>query len=244
MIFILLPIFNESENLKELCSRIDISMQRHGFEYNIIAYNDGSTDATLDILHLLSTSLPIKIIGKMQNEGLGFAFQSLLKEVCQISVSDDDIAVVLDADNSHNPELVYDMVTRLHYGFDVIIASRYLQGSRVVGVTCFRQIMSLGASYLMRILFPIKGVKDYTCGYRAYRVSCLQAALNEYNNLLIEEMGFACMAELLIKLRAMNVLFDEVPLILRYDKKLGESKMDVKKTIIKTLFMLLRLKKI
>lgn len=244
MIYLLLPIFNEAENLPELCMRVHTGMKWHGFDYTIIAYNDGSTDNSLEILQSLIEKFPLHIIGKAKNEGLGFAFFTLIKEVCALSTSDDDIAVVLDADNSHNPELVYAMIMRLRFGFDVVIASRYLPSSRVVGVSSFRQYMSLGASYLMRVLFPIKGVKDYTCGFRAYSLPCLRSAVARYKEHLIEEMGFACMAELLIKLRAMDMLADEVPLILRYDKKLGESKMDVKKTIKRTLLMLARLKKI
>jgi dolichol-phosphate mannosyltransferase len=96
----------------------------------------------------------------------------------------------------------------------------------------------------MRILFPIQGVKDYTCGYRGYRISIIQRALNKLGDRLIEEKGFACMAEMLIKLRTMGVLAVEVPLILRYDQKAGTSKMKIAKTIQRTLLMLLKLKRI
>jgi dolichol-phosphate mannosyltransferase len=243
-IYILLPVYNEELAIEPLLKRIRKGMESRGFLYEVIVYNDGSTDHTLDVLKANKYNVPIRIIGKEQNEGLGFAFSSLLKEVFNVSTDEDDIAIVLDSDNTHNPEHVYEMVNKIKAGFDVVIASRYLKDSRVVGVGFFRQFMSFGASWMMRILFPIKGVKDYTCGYRAYSLECLRKAVEKFRDRLIEEKGFACMAELMIKLRTMNVLAVEVPLVLRYDQKAGKSKMEILKTIRKTLLMLYRLKRI
>lgn len=243
-IYILLPAYNEGKALEPLLKRIKIGMENRSFDYQVIAYNDGSTDNTLDILKQNKHGIPLKIIGKEQNEGLGFAFFSLIREVIKLSFNEEDIAIVLDSDNTHNPEHVYQMVNKIRDGFDVAIASRYLRDSRIIGVTKLRQILSIGASWIMRILFPIKGVRDYTCGYRAYNITCLRKALDKFGDKLVEDKGFACMAELLIKLRSMHILAVEVPLILRYDQKKGESKMEIIKTIKRTLLMLLRLKNI
>lgn len=243
MIYILLPVFNEDVNLEPLFRKIKAGMEHRGLKYHIIAYNDGSTDRSAAILNKSLADYPLRIIGKPENEGLGYAFHSLLKEVVKIS-GDDDIAVVQDSDNSHNPEHIFHMQNKIRDGFDVVIASRYLADSRIVGVSVFRQFLSYAASLLMRVVFPIKGVKDYTCGFRAYRISLLKKASREFGDRLIEEKGFACMAELLIKLRSMNILAVEVPLILRYDLKGGESKMNVIKTVQRTIKMLIRLKKI
>ena len=244
MIYILLPVYNEASNLGMLLSRIKTGMERRKLSYQIIVYNDGSTDNSTEILKNGLRALPLKIIGKEQNEGLGFAFRSLLEEVMKLSASDDDIAVVQDADNSHNPEHIFHMEYKIRDGFDLVIASRYLADSRIVGVTRFRQLLSYCASWMMRILFPVKGVKDYTCGFRAYRVGFLKQAFEKFGDNLIGENGFSCMAELLIKLRRINVLAVEVPLVLRYDQKGGESKMEIFKTVKNTLRMLIRLLRI
>ncbi len=244
MVYILLPIYNEEKSLSILFEKLDKGMQRMKLQYHVIAYNDGSKDKSLDVLNRYKESMPITVIGEESNNGLGAALGALLRKVLDMSLDKEDIAVVLDSDDTHNPEHIHHMINKLRDGFDVVIASRYLLDSRIVGVTIPRQIFSIGASWLMRILFPIKGVKDYTCGYRAYTINCLRKAYEKFGELLIEEKSFACMAELILKLRSMHIIAVEVPIILRYDQKHGKSKMKIFKTIQRTLLMLYRLKKI
>ena len=241
-LYVLLPIFNEVNNLEGLFRRIDAGVTRHHYSYEIIAYDDGSTDGSTELLQSLQASYPLHLIGLRENRGLGAAFKSLIKEVCSRSENEEDIAVVFDADNSHNPEMIDSMIKRIHRGYDVVIASRYLADSRVVGLSAFRQFLSFGASWLMRLAFPIKGVRDYACGYRAYSVGILRRALRRFGDDFVVETGFACMAEFLIKLRAMSCLVVEVPLILRYDQKMSESKIRIARTVLRTLYLLVRLR--
>lgn len=243
MIYPLLPVYNEEQNLDRLFERFQKGIDRSGQEFTLVAYNDGSRDSSLPILQKWAGKLPLHIIGKEENMGLGFALRSLFLHALSDSQSDDDIFVVLDSDNSHNPEHLFQMITMIRNGYDLVIASRYLTDSRVVGVPVFRQFLSYGASILMRVLFPIKGVKDYTCGYRAYRAGFIRRTFETYGDATITENGFACMAELLIKMKYLNVLAVEIPLILRYDFKGGASKMHLSKTIKKTLRLLYNLKK-
>ena len=86
--------------------------------------------------------------------------------------------------------------------------------------------------------FPVRGVKDYTCGYRAYRMELIQKAFSLYGENFINQNGFECMVDILIKLRKMEAIFREVPLVLRYDLKEGVSKMRVVKTISRSLMLI------
>ena len=209
-------------------------------QYEVIVYNDGSFDDSVDVLRKNAHSLPLRIIDNRLNKGLGVAFLSLLKSVSSVSDDGRDVAVIFDSDNTHHPEYIGQMISKIREGFDVVIASRYVQGSRVVGVSGFRQFLSYAASWVMRTLFPIEGVKDYTCGYRAYSLKIVKMAFAKYGDHLIEENDFSCMAELLIKLRTLSVKATEIPFTLRYDIKKGDSKMKVLSTVKRTLMMLLR----
>jgi dolichol-phosphate mannosyltransferase len=146
----------------------------------------------------------------------------------------------MDADLTHTPGLIASMVRMIHEGRDVVVASRYRPGSAVVGLALHRRLISQLASWLMRIVFPIRGIRDYTCGYRAYRSQVLKAALHKYGENLIDQEGFQCMVDILLKLRRMSLAFGEVPMVLRYDQKGGASKMKLLRTARQTLSLLLR----
>ena len=104
----------------------------------------------------------------------------------------------------------------------------------------FRRALSRGAAGLFRLALPLDGVHDFTSGYRAYRVSLLRRASGHYGERLVEEQGFACMVELLLKLRHCRPVVVEVPLVLRYDRKQGASKLRLRRTILQYLRLLLR----
>jgi dolichol-phosphate mannosyltransferase len=130
------------------------------------------------------------------------------------------------------------MMRMINEGYDVVIASRYRAESRVYGVPIMRRVMSGGAAWLMRAVFPTRGVRDFTCGFRAYRASALRSAVSRYGDDFVNQEGFQCMVDILLKLRTMDLVFGEVPFVLRYDRKGGESKMRVWRTARQTLRLL------
>lgn len=82
--------------------------------------------------------------------------------------------------------------------------------------------------------------RDYTCGYRAYRAGVLRRAMSAFGDGLIEERGFVCMAELLIKLARLGARVAEVPLVLRYDLKRSRGKARIIPTIARYLLLVAR----
>jgi dolichol-phosphate mannosyltransferase len=147
----------------------------------------------------------------------------------------------MDADNTHNPHLIPRMIQRIDEGYDVVIASRYCPGALVVGVPRLRQLLSDMGSWVYQLLVPIGGVRDYTCGYRAYRAAILQAAFDRWGDQFISETGFAAMPDILLKLRCLDhLLATELPFVLRYDRKPGASKMHVGSNILASLRLAIR----
>jgi dolichol-phosphate mannosyltransferase len=132
------------------------------------------------------------------------------------------------------------MVRMIDEGHHVVIASRYRPGSHSVGVPLQRRALAWAASSLFRLALPIPGVRDYTCGYRAYRAHVIKDAIAEYGQDFVEQDGFQCMVDILLKLRRRPLVFGEVPVVLRYDLKEGGSKMRVWRTAAATLGLLLR----
>jgi dolichol-phosphate mannosyltransferase len=236
-----LPAFNEEKDLPKLLDAFEQQMEASHYEFQVVIVDDGSTDGTANVIGQWSSKIPIDLVQHARNSGLGETIQDALYRSAALAAPD-DVVVTMDADNTHSPALIPAMVSAIQKGGDLVIASRYRPGSKVVGLTFFRHLMSYGARFLFQIAFPIQGVRDYTCGFRAYRASLLQDAFARYGKTLVQERGFAAMAEILLKLRALNPKFHEVPMVLRYDLKSGDSKMRVGATVMKTLRMMRRLR--
>lgn len=241
MIHVVLPAYNEGPNIAPLLRNLKTAMRNAGLpDYQVLVVNDGSTDDTRAVVEGLKGELPVTVMDNESNQGLAETLKRGLVRAAEIS-ADDDIIVTMDADNSHTPALIRRMVVAIQEGNDVVIASRYRYGARVRGVPPHRLMLSSGASWLFRVLFPIDGVRDFTCGYRAYRAGLLKRAFADLGpSAIISEQGFSCMVDILLKIREYDPIITEVPLILRYDQKQGASKMKVFKTVKDTLRLVVR----
>lgn len=236
---VVLPAFNEADNLPALLRALQETMEDNRIVYEVILVDDGSRDQTAAIAEDCAKTLPVVVIRHDVNQGLGVTLRDGLQAALE-RAGQRDIIITMDADDTHTPGLIVQMVRMIGEGYDVVIASRYRAESRVYGVPLLRRVMSRGASLLMRLVFPIRGVRDFTCGYRAYRADVLLRAVDHYHGEFVNQEGFQCMVDILLKLRPMHLIFGEVPLLLRYDRKGGESKMRVGRTAKNTLLLLLR----
>jgi dolichol-phosphate mannosyltransferase len=225
-VYIGLPAYNEEIALPRLLQRIGLlgaSLQK---PITVVLYNDGSTDSTSAIARLWQERLPLVLLDCPRNKGLAAGLRALVRYVVEMA-RDDDLLVIMDCDDTHDPVQVIEMLRLIEEGADVVIGSRFVRGALVRGVPPLRRITALGAVALFKLIHPVRGVRDYTCGYRGYRVSALKRASNAYRTKLIEQSGFSCMPELLLKLNALGFRFGEIPLQLRYDQKPTTSKMSV-----------------
>jgi len=234
MIAIVLPAYNEESSIPLLIEQIrKTARMRLPEGVKIIVVDDGSTDHTTARVQALAGS-DLILIQHSHNRGLGETIKTGLLHAIHLS-PEVDVIVTMDSDNTHTPGLLMRMIMALEEGNDVVIASRYRPGARTIGLSWHRQLLSLGMSWLFRLLLPIPGVHDYSCGYRAYRAEVLQLAFQKWDNQFISQSGFSCMVDILLKLNRLNAIMTEVPMILHYDYKRGKSKMDVRKTIFETL---------
>jgi len=234
---VVLPAFNESQALQVLLPALTSNLSEGWMKYHIYVVDDGSTDDTIKTVKKFSEE-NITLIQHNQNQGLAETINTGFKRALSES-NDDDIIVTMDADNTHLPGLILRMVRLIKEGHDVVISSRFMAGARVRGVPFRRAMLSYLSSWIFRLLFPIPGVKDYTCGFRAYRAGFLKQAIKTYGKKFIDQKGFACMVDILLKLRTLDPIITEVPMILRYDLKPGKSKMHVGNTIRETLALIL-----
>lgn len=225
-ILIGLPAYNEEIAIERLLQKIEFLAAKDPREYAVVVYDDGSTDKTREIAATWRGRQPIIVLGHAENRGLGYGLAILMRYAVDHSALY-DVLIVMDCDDTHDPAQIPAMLREMDQGSEIVIASRYQPGASVVGVPLFRRISAIGAMILLKIIHPIKGAFDYTCGYRAYSVALLKRADERFGDRLIVERGFACMVELLLKLSQFSPIITEIPLQLRYDLKPTETKMQV-----------------
>ena len=242
-----LPCYNEGENIGHLLEQYIGLNEVYGnsFHTKVIVINDKSTDNTREVAESYLNKMDLEIINHHTNKGLTGGINTAMNEFAKyLEYENVPVAFALmDGDNSHSPFTIPQMVNKILQDYDVVIASRYQHGSRIEGVAYYRQILSLGLGMLFKLLRNIPGVKDYSCGYRLYSPKIVGKLKKRYGDTFVFDKSFASMVEILVKCHLEGALCSEVPFFLRYDKKLGESKMPFKKTIIGN-FKLLRALKV
>ncbi|MGD9762667.1 MAG: glycosyltransferase family 2 protein [Candidatus Binatia bacterium] len=238
-VYIVLPAYDEGEHLPALLGALRDAMEDAGLEYCVVVVDDGSGDRTPAVIDEWRSAMPLVSVRHPTNQGLGAALRDGLNAALERATSR-DIVITMDADDTHAPGLILRMTRMLGEGYDVVVASRYRRESRMYGVPLGRRLLSHGASWLLRLLFPTRGVRDFTCGYRAYRADVLRQAVERYRGEFVNQDGFQCMVDILLKLRSMHLIFGEVPLLLRYDRRAGHSKMQVWRTVANTLQLVAR----
>lgn len=232
-LFVVLPIYDEEKNLEPLFEAVELSCQEIAMPYAIVAVNDGSRDGSSALLDKLCERYPVHLVTHKMNRGLGETIRDGLETAAELS-SPSDIIVRMDADRSHEPMYICSLVEAIQAGADIAIASRFPDGGGQKGVTADRKWLSKVANILFRFFFPLSNVREYTCGYRAYRASIIQRALALYGGSFIQlrGLGFCCTLEKLLKLALIGGKIVEVPFVLRYDLKLSRSKMVFNVTVL------------
>lgn len=238
MIRFIIPAYNEELNIDELLENTSQFCLLNNYDYQIIVINDGSTDETMRILKKFEKRISLIVLDQVVNKGVGAAFRRGFAYVVD-NGSEQDIIVTKEADNTSDLSVLNKMLDNINNGYDLVLASCYMKGGSVEKTNLYRKILSSGANYLIKMFTPLKGVNTFSSFYRVYRLSMLKRAWKIYGEKLIEEAGFTCMAELLLKFAYMNIRMTEVPMILKGDMRKGKSKMKTLSTIgayIKLLF--------
>jgi len=243
VIRVMLCAYNERPDLHRLLLRIADTLKPHGEPWSVLLVDDGSTDGTSDEARRaereLAGALRLDVVRHARNAGLGAALRTGFAWL-RDHAGDDDVIVTLDADNTHPPEQIPQLLAALGAQHELAIASRYQAGATIAGVPAYRAALSDVAGAVLRNVLPIPGVREYTCCFRAYRMSLLRRAFAAYGDGFIAEGGFAAVSDILLRLRPLGVRAIEIPIRLDYAGRVGASKMRAIPTALRTLRFALR----
>lgn len=228
MISILLPSYNEAENLKAILPRLHETLG--GIEHEILVID---TVEPMDDTEKVCLGNDAKYIPREGGNTYGDAVRT------GFSKSSGDFSLIMDADGSHDPKYILEMLARQEEtGCDLVIGSRYCKGGQTDNGIILKA-MSWSLNYTYRICFGLK-VKDVSDSFRLYRTE-------QIKELDLESSNFDIVEEILIKLNLYNKGFriEEVPIV--FNKRVaGESKrktLQFIKSYLKTLFKMLGFKR-
>lgn len=217
---IVIPMFNEAENVKNTLSRVEESLSTFKGNYEIVAVNDGSTDNTFEILkEIAEKDKRIKVVSYPKNMGRGMALRRGFKE------SQGEIVVSIDADLSYDPKYILDLIEALEKNshVDFVLASPYMPGGGVKDVPSLRLWISKLGNKILRFAMPNR-IHTSTGIFRAYRRKVL-------DSIELESDGKEIHLEILSKALALGFRVKEVPAVLT-GRKRGASKFKFRKTAI------------
>ncbi|MFW6120260.1 MAG: glycosyltransferase, partial [Petrotogales bacterium] len=155
---VIVPTYNERDNLPELVKRLDEALTR--YKYEIIVVDDDSPDKTWKIALDLSKNYPVKVIKRIEERGLSTAVLKGFKEI------NSDIVVIMDADLQHPPEKVPELVESIKEGADIAIGSRFVEGGSIGNWSYRRLFVSKIAGFLAKTFFrEIREINDIESGF-------------------------------------------------------------------------------
>jgi dolichol-phosphate mannosyltransferase len=211
---VIIPTFNEKSNIRNIVMAVDAVFHEYSLNGQILVVDDSSSDGTISIVNELKrTKENVEILVREHDHGLS---QSVADGFAHAS---SDIFIVIDADFSHPPVLIPKMFEEIKTGSDIVIGSRYMEGGGIKKWPLKRRIISLGATFLGRLLFP--DITDPVSGFFAVRKSVVAQAH-------LKPRGYKILLEVLGK--GTWEIDREIPFEFS-DREIGSSKLKVR-TII------------
>lgn len=226
---IIIPTYNEKENIAELADKI-FAQNISGLE--IIFVDDNSPDGTGALIKELAKKYPIYLIERPAKLGLGSAYIAGFIKALSMGA---EYIFEMDADLSHDPRDIPRLLQACQNGAELSIGSRRVTGGEIIGWSWWRHFTSNGAMWFSRVLLGLNP-KDVTAGFRCFR----RAALEKIDLDKINSNGYAFQEELLYKTQKMGFNIVEVPVVFN-DRRKGKSKLS-KKDIIEFFLIIFKLK--
>jgi dolichol-phosphate mannosyltransferase len=210
---IVLPTYNERENIEVFLR----SVRDTGAPVDVLVVDDASPDGTADAARAVAGELGgISVLDRTAKDGLGSAYRDGFERVLTDGY---DVIISMDADLSHDPAVVPEMLRLIDGGVDAVIGSRYVCGGGTTDWPVHRRLLSRWGNAYTRAALRLS-VHDCTSGYRAYRAD----ALRSIEPTSTQAEGYAFLTELVRRLDRGGHTIAETPIVFR-DRERGKSKM-------------------
>jgi dolichol-phosphate mannosyltransferase len=217
--WLILPTYNEAENIERIVAAALPQLAATGLEHRILVVDDGSPDGTGQIADRLASENPaVEVLHRTSKEGIGPAYLAGFRHALAGGA---DLLMEMDSDFSHDPADIPRLVAAADRA-DLVLGSRYVPGGGVTDWGLLRRLISRGGSLYARLLLGIP-IADLTGGFKCFRRSVLETL--DLSGVGTDGYGF----QIEVTYRAVKAGFrvEEVPIVFR-DRRAGTSKMSAK----------------
>lgn len=225
---VVIPTYNERKNIKRLLRKVSSALTGR-FDYEIIVVDDNSPDGTADEVKKVARSTHARLLSRKTKAGIGSAYKKGAES------SKGDIIITMDADLSHDPSVLPQMVEGILDGNDLVIGSRYVRGGEIERWDSYRRLVSRTANTIAKALLGLR-TNDLTTGYRAYT----RKALDRIRFQELSSTGYSILMEAVFRAEKAHLRIKEVPITF-YDRKGGSSKLGIAEQL-KYILTVLRLR--
>ena len=221
MIYICIPSYNEGQTVGVLLWRIRRVFQDYSREYEIIVYDDGSTDGTRETLQPYAEVIPLTLMRGDERHGYAYALDKLVREVSRRTrYARRDALILMQADFTDQPEHIPELVKRFEGGADIVAARQEMTEAPVA----VRRLHRF-ANWIVRTGLPKTEAADPFATFRLYRISVLRELLKSLGDKpVVASTGWAANLELLLKARPFARRVENVDLAPRYDVRTRASR--------------------
>lgn len=225
MLYICIPAYNEAQTIGVLLWRIRKVFQEYSREYEILVYNDGSTDATAETLEPYGDVLPLTVLGAAERIGYDRALDALCRAVsARTRYPRRDAMITMQADFTDQPEHLPELIKRFEGGADLVVAERTLSPAAPQAVRRLRWL----AQWAVRTRVggaPVPGVTDPFGSMRLYRISLIRDLLKESGDAsIVRGQGWAANLAMLRRAAPLARRLETVVLDARYDVRMRETR--------------------
>ncbi len=222
MLYICIPTYNEAPTVGVLLWRIRSVFLEYAKEYEILVYDDASSDSTAETLEPYKEVLPLSVIRSETRGGYARALEACCREVVRRTrYPRRDAMIVMQADFTDLPEQIPELVKRFEGGADVVVADRTGSTDAPKPVRRLRMLSSL----LLKRFTGLTGVGDPFSGFRLYRISVIKELLTARGNAsLVSAPGIAADLQLLLAVARVARRVESVPLPASYEIRARESR--------------------
>ncbi len=219
MIYVVIPTYNEKENIGDLVKKIcNLNIQ----DLRILVIDDNSPDGTSEVIETIKDCLPVEILKRPGKMGLGSAYIQGFKYALSKGV---EIIIEMDADFSHNPNKIPELISGIREGYDLCIGSRLVEDGSVIGWNMKRKVFSRSAQIFSRMVLGLK-TKDVTGGFRCYHSRIFEKVDLDK----IKSTGYSFQEEILYYIERNKFKIKEIPINF-IDRAKGKSKLHFKEII-------------